>query len=74
MFILLTRHVTGQGRTLLFGHHGNILLFMDKRIHVTKQSLEIVKGGKKKCWPLFQKFLFLLVLCLMLHESDARNN
>jgi len=36
MFILLTRHVTGQVRTLLFGHNGYILLFMDERIYVTK--------------------------------------
>jgi len=36
MFIMLTRHVTVQGRTLLFGHNSHILLFMDERLYVTK--------------------------------------
>jgi len=36
MFIMLTRHNAGQGRTLLFGHNGYILLFMGERIYVTK--------------------------------------
>ena len=53
MFIMLTRHVTRQDMTLLFDHNGNILLFMDERLYVTKKSLVNVKGDKEKMLATF---------------------